>query len=162
MRVVGGETTTLRCSGGGPRARPGSCVAVRSAAIVGARNRGTWSCGESHSRISPTARTNSCSEPPSASRYGVTRARAHVRTLGMTHAARAGATSLRLVTRTVGTSSDREGSGGELVGRALAASVRETAVGECCEHGLFGPAHHTSAEQLVQSERLVQSEQLVQ
>ena len=32
----------------------GSCVAVRSTAIVGARSRGEWLCGESRSRISPT------------------------------------------------------------------------------------------------------------
>ena len=29
-----------------------------------ARNGGEWSCGESHSRISPTTRTNSCSDRP--------------------------------------------------------------------------------------------------
>ena len=36
------------------RTRPGSCVAVRSTAIVGARSRGEWLCGESRSRIPPT------------------------------------------------------------------------------------------------------------
>ena len=41
----------------------------------------------------------------------------------------------RLVTCTAGASSSREGSGGGLCGRA--ASVRETAVGERREHGLF-------------------------
>ena len=75
----------------------------------------------------PRHRTNSCSDTPSAGRRGVTRARAQVRTLGMTHAARAGATS-PASSRAIQVRHDREGSGGGLCGRA--ASVRETAVSE--------------------------------
>ena len=75
----------------------------------------------------PRHRTNSCSDTPSAGRRGVTRARAQVRTLGMTYAARAGATS-SASSRALQVRHDREGNGGGLCGRA--ASVRETAVSE--------------------------------
>ena len=76
----------------------------------------------------PRNRTNSCSDTPPAGRRGVTRARAHVRTLGMTYAARAGATS-PASPRALQVCHDREGrSGGGLCGRA--ASARETAVSE--------------------------------
>ena len=78
----------------------------------------------------PRHRTNSCSDTPSAGRRGVTRARAQVRTLKMTWAARAGATSpaSRRVLQVRHQTSDREGSGRGLC-RRRSASEREMAVG---------------------------------